>query len=866
MSGIRKLDTGDRDSLFTGQVILDTAAVVKELLENALDAGATRVDIRVRGPAGLKSVVVTDNGSGIASEDLDSVCRMHTTSKLSRFEDMDAVATLGFRGEALAAIVALSERVLLLTKTEGETVGSAVEYAPPGEAVKRQPAPRTVGTTITVENFFARLPVRRKEAEQNAKKEIGKAIAIIQAYALIKFSVKISLTVDSNSILQTSGTGNCQLPDEVNLLNNALLLFGTKQASFLRKVRSNELVKWFREDDATENNWDGDPTREEENASQETWSVCGVISKAERDAGRSSSDRQFIFVNGRPVDFPRLTRACNEAYRKFCSANHPVLILSFNSEDARIDANLQPDKRKVTFRSERALVDATAELLADTWEEGQTQIRMAPSPKQTLLISQMSTNPRSDLNVGSSPLPQPRKSTDRPAGARSGTDGSSTSRPSNQEAVIEAGDRGRIILNDAVNAAVLRARDAQSATTVSSTCTSESRARASAATEEGPDRSKDNVRTETEQEQSPRVRPPAAHWLPPERSERRKRHILQADKKNSSLANFVLRKRQRVTGPSTVVNTEAAAEKEPEAHRRASTTPRTLPLKDSATLPAANLATDPAEQLPQFDEPRAEDDNHPEYGTLWFGGKEIMKRLQSQSRDTNSQGQAENTPVFDKSSLNSGQTNESEAESELRLKFQKAWFADLRIIGQFNLGFILCELRGDIFIIDQHAADEKFNFEDLSKNSELQIQPLMKPIQLHLSWDEEALVEDHMDVFRRAGFEISSDSSAGSTRRMKLHSVPTSKHFVFGEEDVRQMIDDLRRRIDCGQKPPEVLRPRKIRDIFASRACRKSIMIGDALSLGKMRHVVSALATLDSPWNCPHGRPTLRHLWNLKKV
>lgn len=108
---ITRLGLRDRHGVYSGQVILDSAAVVKELVENALDAGSTRVEVRVRGLAGLKSVIVTDNGSGISSKDLSLLCKANATSKIHSFGDVSALRTMGFRGEALSAIAALAGKL-----------------------------------------------------------------------------------------------------------------------------------------------------------------------------------------------------------------------------------------------------------------------------------------------------------------------------------------------------------------------------------------------------------------------------------------------------------------------------------------------------------------------------------------------------------------------------------------------------------------------------------------------------------------------------------------------------------------------------------------------------------------------------------
>jgi len=204
MSMVAVLGQNEQRRVYSGQVILDPAAVVKELLENSLDSCAKRIEIRVRGTAALRSISVVDNGSGIARDDLGLLCTAHATSKLADLDDITRVRTMGFRGEALAAIAALSERLVVVTKTDKDETGTAVEYSETGAVEKQSPTPRTVGTTATVENLFCRLPVRKKEAESNSKRVRSRfCLAGCRSFA---FTLK---TFRVGTILRVGSEQNC---------------------------------------------------------------------------------------------------------------------------------------------------------------------------------------------------------------------------------------------------------------------------------------------------------------------------------------------------------------------------------------------------------------------------------------------------------------------------------------------------------------------------------------------------------------------------------------------------------------------------------------------------------------------------------
>ncbi|SAM08383.1 hypothetical protein [Absidia glauca] len=188
-------------------------------------------------------------------------------------------------------------------------------------------------------------------------------------------------------------------------------------------------------------------------------------------------------------------------------------------------------------------------------------------------------------------------------------------------------------------------------------------------------------------------------------------------------------------------------------------------------------------------------------------------------------------------------------------------FSRFQVIGQFNLGFIIGLLDGyDLFIIDQHAADEKYNFETLQATTRLDGQKLIRPQPIDLTASEELLVMDNMDIFRFNGFNIKVDEAAEPTKRISVLSQPFSKNTMLDKRDISELVCLI------GEKPGEMVRCNRIRAMFASRACRKSVMIGDPLNRQQMTKVIRHMGEINQPWNCPHGRPTMRHLMTLTNL
>ncbi|XP_042870177.1 mismatch repair endonuclease PMS2-like [Penaeus japonicus] len=200
------------------------------------------------------------------------------------------------------------------------------------------------------------------------------------------------------------------------------------------------------------------------------------------------------------------------------------------------------------------------------------------------------------------------------------------------------------------------------------------------------------------------------------------------------------------------------------------------------------------------------------------------------------------------------------AEDELRKEISKDMFAKMEILGQFNLGFIIARLGSDLFIIDQHATDEKYNFETLQATCTIQNQRLIAPQQLELTAANETVLLDNLEIFLKNGFEFKIDEEKPMGQRVSLISMPHSKGWEFGRDDIDELIFML------SDAPGVMCRPTRVRAMFASRACRKSIMIGTALTKAQMQKLVCHMGEINQPWNCPHGRPTMRHLINLDMV
>ncbi len=298
-----------------GEVVERPASVVKELLENAVDAGASKITVETK-DGGMTFLRVTDNGCGMSAEDARTAFLRHATSKLRSAEDLAAIATCGFRGEALAAIASVS-RIDLLTKTPSSIEGVSLRLEA-GKIVDESEAGCPDGTTIIVRDLFFNTPARMKFMKSDTV-EGSRVTAAVQLQALAHPSVAIRMLRDGKEVLNTPGTGR---------LEDAVYCVYGKECARMAKVES----RW------------------------EQYSLTGFVSKP--TDSRPSRSLQTFFVNGRPVKSRLLISALEEAYRnQIMVGKFPACVLHLNLPANTVDVNVHPAKTEVKFLNEKAVFD-----------------------------------------------------------------------------------------------------------------------------------------------------------------------------------------------------------------------------------------------------------------------------------------------------------------------------------------------------------------------------------------------------------------------------------------------------------------------------------------------------------------------------
>jgi len=311
---IKVLESEIVSKIAAGEVIERPASVVKELIENSLDARATQIAVETQG-GGVELIKVSDNGAGIPAPELELAFHRYATSKIGNLDDLEKISSLGFRGEALPSIAAVAE-VEILTQTSSTPIGSYLHLRK-GEVVRKESRARPQGTTITVRRLFRYFPARLKFLK-SVNTENSHIAHLVSQYALAFPEVKFSLVLDKRPSLRTTGNGD--------LREVVSEIYGSEVAQRMLKVEQKD-----------------SPAK-----------IGGLTSPP--SLARSNRNYLSFFVNRRWVRSPLLTRATKEAYHGLLmDGQHPIAVINISLPTQELDVNIHPAKAQIKFCHEQAV-------------------------------------------------------------------------------------------------------------------------------------------------------------------------------------------------------------------------------------------------------------------------------------------------------------------------------------------------------------------------------------------------------------------------------------------------------------------------------------------------------------------------------
>ncbi|MEK7354474.1 MAG: DNA mismatch repair endonuclease MutL [Chloroflexota bacterium] len=383
-----------------GEVVERPASVVKELVENSLDAGSSQIAVEVSG-GGVGLIRVTDNGAGIPAAELELAFQRYATSKISGLDDLESISSLGFRGEALPSIAAVSQ-VEIVTWAASDPTGNYLNLKE-GVTVEQRSQGRAQGTTITVKNLLRNVPARLKFLKSPTT-ENGHIANVVSQYALAYPEVKFTLSSEGRAVLRTPGGG--------------------KVIDSISEIYGLEIAREMLELGQGENDWQGGPA-------PPSVRVSGMVSAP--TVSRANRDYLSFFVNRRWINSRLLSWAVEEAYHGLLmTGRHPVAVVNISIPASEVDVNIHPTKTEVKFQNERLIFSAVQKAVR------QALIAQAPVPgiEEVATVYGVKTQPRPSFwsppetgyhpvssshqagsyhHTGSSPLAQPTPSLSLPA-------------------------------------------------------------------------------------------------------------------------------------------------------------------------------------------------------------------------------------------------------------------------------------------------------------------------------------------------------------------------------------------------------------------------------------------------------------------
>ncbi|KAL8445789.1 hypothetical protein Emed_005345 [Eimeria media] len=986
---IARISNETAAAISSQQVVIDLRSICKELVENALDAGATSIEVRLM-DCGLGGVEVRDNGNGISPENLELLGCRHATSKISSFEDIySKLDSLGFRGEALSSLCFVA-RVSIVTRCRSADFGTRIFFDQNGRQVAREAAAREVGTTVSVEDIFARMPLRRRTMEQTKQRQLQDALALMQRIALlhatscrIVFSNFDPNTGGRSTFLATKGTSS-------GLMEAALAVYGSKQLAACTEIRLSG----------------NEPGRE--------WRLEAVMSRPPH--GVRSAGLQHFFVKRRAVEFPPLLQKLLNNGKRHCTGppgkkKKPCFEVLVHKEIGK--ESLRLATLMVSAFTQEAVSTTLAPSVGSLeFELGEKQRQLSIKPFSLSQLPDSSQREQSD----SKPL--------RTEGAELGEDNQKTQQQRPQQ---HQGQPSALMEREE------RLSSGEGATaSVSGGCTFD---------ESTPSYESDNLSFAQARGDRGRVGTDGDTHSYQGSESKEKRGGEPAGSLTALLPTEGMQPRQplslsrrqrsrpRYSHDAALEEQQQGCQQEQhlQEHRRLRSSPDDAPAQSdlAVTLPETANSFSPSVEGPSLAlsgaSPTMAIDEEEDFiaaeviaaavGECFLDLEEVysVDELDAVARTQEQSSSAEDDWTSMKAapawadaptdfSLNAGNAAPRGLKDTNFFLFKKDFFSDLKLVGQFNEGFIIAALRhtrrarsqpalardsedalssdgrsssscgsadrsetvNSLFIIDQHASDEKRIFESLNKEFCPRMQPLIAPLKLNLPAELIAAVEAFAPHLSANGFgwivcnpespqwplqrsqsmfalPAPHNSSTAKTRQARVLSsnsltgqhqrqaepTKSAKESKVGEadtgdacaaEDDEEAVSHERqcfltglpviegRQLTAsdfldflaalasedqgkamwkgtmpqplppasqGQAPSQTAsphhrvlqyRPSRVWDILASKACRSAVMIGDALAPHKQLAILRRMASLQLPFNCPHGRPTMRHL------
>ena len=804
MGNIVLLDDLTINKIAAGEVIERPASVVKELVENSIDAGANKITIDIKN-GGISYIRITDNGKGFMPDDMEIAFERHATSKIRQAQDLETVTSMGFRGEALASIAAISN-VELVSRTEDNEIGKKIEVKG-GQILNFEDAGCPKGSTITVTDLFFNTPVRYKFLKKDFT-EAGYIEDAVTRIALVHPEISIKLVNSGKTIIQTSGNGDMK--------------------SVIYSIYGK---------DVAENIIDVDYEYED-------IKVRGVIGKPV--VARSNRSNQLFFVNKRYIKDKTLTSAAEQGYKGLLTiGKYGFLVLNLEMNPQKVDVNVHPAKLEVRFEEENKVFKAIYHAIKDSLLKedlvpDKTKIELDKQLNSSWKISPTqfgAATMQTQASNGISQAGDTLETMQTQASSGAGDALTSTAQAPSEE--LTAAQKLEAMQNTLKG--------------INASLSGESKPEDVAAGESNAAESSEpkiDILEEINKLKNAPLQDLSILDGTENSAENKSDRLDDLFGGEDDSANVTNEHKgeglsSKFSGLlSRFGNKKQETEEEVKPDDTQNFIAQIYNNKNGITENTDDNGETKVVDLSEINEKMHEMDNlkmEPDYGDFnemyakTFGKvikdeEKVEEEKEEYKIDTQDLKTAENVSIFDK--LPEGNTPE------------------YKYIGIAFSTYIIIELNKELYIIDQHAAHERIMYEKIkanyySDNGSKDSQLMLLPDIINLSHKDMQIAKDNMDIFKKAGFDLEEFGE----NTIKLSGVPTICLDLDTKELFLETLDEINTVARTAKQ--------EIEDKFiATVACKAAVKANMALSREEVDNLMRQLLVLPNPFTCPHGRPT----------
>ena len=792
MGNIVLLDELTINKIAAGEVIERPASVIKEMVENSIDAGANNITVEIKN-GGISFIKVTDNGKGIAQDDLEIAFERHATSKIRSADDLSKVTSMGFRGEALASIAAIAN-VEMISKTANQEIGYRV-VVEGGDILEKEEAGCGTGTTITVRNLFFNTPVRYKFLKKDYT-ESGYIEDVITRIALVHPEISIKLINTGKTIIQTNGNGD--------LKSVIYSIYGKNVAEGVLPV------KYEYQDIKVE----------------------GVIGKPE--IARSNRSNQLFFVNKRYIKDKTLTAATEQAYKGMIPiGKFGFVVLNIEMNPSKVDVNVHPAKLEVRFEEEskvfqaiyHAIKDALlkGDLVADTVKEGEEnskstglfQLRNTNNEKIKEYIekeSDIKTNAKEEKEVIKKDI---ARMINTDAGKPINTADILEKLKSLQQSIKkEVEENPSIKLNE--NYLQMRENIKRDEDNKSIPVSAEIVEENNGVEEKNNTNGLDDLNNKTADSSDISIL-----------NDKEEKYDLEGNVVIDKELNAEQKQLEANSSQNDDVIDENMVEEQKNTNEETSKS-----IEDKELQNKKEELKEIEKQIEKIQEtPQDEKIDFDEMYQKLFKTKPI--------KDEEIEEKDDKVDAIDIVKDNTSLFENIEEYKKIPYKF----------IGIVFKTYIILEMGKEMYILDQHAAHERILYEKVKKNyysdASKDSQMLLLPDIITLTHKEMDIAKENMSMFEKAGFSLEEFGE----NTIKLTGVPTVCIDLDTKDLFLETLDEI-------NTVARTAKQEKEERFIATVACKAAVKAHMALTAEEVDSLMDKLLQLPNPFTCPHGRPT----------